>query len=548
MIFSTRRAKTGHATIGCMDAQSLLAGLDDAQRAAASSVTGPVRIIAGAGAGKTRTITRRIAYGIASGKWEPGRVLAVTFSVKAANEMKSRLAGLGVTNEVRAATFHSAALHQLRDVWSDICDGDFPYISERQTETVQRAVARALNMQDPDPVTVRDAHAEINWCKVSLIAPDDYARVCAGIGRTAPAGLDAQQFARVYTMYEQEKTSRNEIDFNDILLLASHVIEAFPQAARKIRSRIGWLTVDEYQDVSPLQHLLMTRWLGDNRNVCVVGDPAQTIYSFAGATSYYLTHFADEFAPLHANITLDRDYRSLPAIIHAANQVLSMSPERGDYLRLHAAREGRPNVTRIRYATDEEEARAVAHMIEQIVAHGGSAAQCAILTRINAQQPIFVRALKERHIAYQRKRDTNWQQTALSDELREERERLMQAERENSAEAESAAESHMAHVGGDRAAAQIAKLEGLHVDHDGGKVTISTIHAAKGLEFDHVFLVGCSEGLLPFGALQDEDHIEEERRLMYVGVTRAQDTLHMSYAERKNGQISMRRAPSRFVI
>lgn len=518
-----------------MDAEALLEGLDDAQRRAASSITGPVRIIAGAGAGKTRTITHRIAYGIATREWNASQVLAVTFSVKAATEMRQRLNSLHVPAGVRAATFHSAALHQLREVWSDICNAPLPYISEDQDANARRAVMRITGIREPDIALVRDARAEINWCKVSLIAPSDYPRVCAATHRIPPCGLSTEQFVNLYETYEQEKTGRGEIDFNDILLLTAHVIDTFPVAARTIRSSIGWLTVDEYQDVSPLQHHLLTRWLGDNTNICVVGDPAQTIYSFAGATSYYLTQFGNEFAPLRADIALDRDYRSVPSVITTANRILSRSSERGDYLKLHAVQEGGKRVTRLQYPTDEQEARGVAHAIREIIDSGDNAANCAILTRINAQQDVFARALRNEGIPYRLKRDISWQRSALADELHQ----LDEPQSEHDGRV---------HVTADNAAVQTRKLDELGVSHDGGSVLISTIHASKGLEFPHVFVVGCSEGLLPFGTSQDAAHLEEERRLMYVGVTRAEQTLQISYAQRKDNETSMMRHPSRFLM
>ena len=299
--------------MGTTSPERILATLDDAQRSAALAVDGPVRIIAVAGAGKTRTITRRIAYACASGVWDPTRVLAVTFSVKAANEMRERLDALQVPRGVRASTFHSAALRQMREVWPDICEGPFPDVTEDKSALVAQALYRfnGIRPKEQPKQSVYEVGAEIDWCKVSLITAKNYARVCAATHRTPPAGLEPGQFATVYEQYEAEKNSRFEIDFNDILLLACHVLDAFPDVAKRIRRQIGWLTVDEYQDVSPLQHLLMTRWLGSNRNICVVGDPAQTIYSFAGATSYYLEHFGKEFAPLTADIALNRDYRSV---------------------------------------------------------------------------------------------------------------------------------------------------------------------------------------------------------------------------------------------
>lgn len=523
-------------------AQRILEGLDERQRTAATTLNGPVRIIAGAGAGKTRTVTRRIAYACATGAWRPERTLAVTFSVKAAAEMRARLHQLGLAGAsahggrpgspdaagVTAATFHSAALHQLNSVWADVCEAPFPHLIEDQRDVASRAITRVTANADTDPITVRDVLAEINWAKVSLVAPEDYGRVSVAAKRMPPAGLSPQRFVDIYAAYEREKTSRGEIDFDDILLLVCHIMDDFPEAAAQIRSTIGWLTVDEYQDVSPLQHRLMMLWLGGggaegraalNRNVCVVGDPAQTIYSFAGASSWDLLRFSDEFGPLAADVDLNTDYRSTPEVVSLANAVLAAAPNRQDYLRLVSARDSGAKVSRTAYDTDLGEAQGVAARIDRLVRDGAKPSDCAILTRINAQQPVFGAALRQYGLRFRVRKDSGWQTSALSTE----------------------------------AASRQALLEAMGLDGGGDVVkddpgvTISTIHAAKGLEFDHVFLVGCSEGLLPYGAPDCGDLLEEERRLMYVAITRAQDSLHLSYARTKDGYGAQQRRPSRFL-
>lgn len=492
--------------------QELLDGLDDAQRAAACAVQGPVRIIAGAGAGKTRTITRRIAYACATKAWDPRKTLAVTFSVKAAAEMRNRLSKLDVAADVKASTFHAAALHQVRQIWPDVCEGPMPFISRNPRELVEHSLRRVSTYQVDDD-TVRNLQAEINWCKISLIAPEDYERVCAAMHRQPPAGLEPSQFVDVYKAYEAEKTNRNEIDFDDILLIACHLIDSDGEVADSIRSGIKWITVDEYQDVSPLQHRLLTRWLGNNRNICVVGDPAQTIYSFAGASSYNLLNFDSEFGPLAADVRLNTDYRSTPQIVNYANRILAASPQRADYLKLSSGRDAGRRIVETVYNSDIEEARGVAARIRKLVDEGVSAGDCAILTRVNAQQKIFCRALGEQRLRYRIKRDSGWQNSALVDD----------------------------------AQTRLAMLEALGVGTDLSGVTISTIHASKGLEFKHVFLIGCSEGLMPYGSPRDGDLLEEERRLMYVAVTRAEDTLDVSYARTREGDEGDRgRRKSRF--
>lgn len=494
--------------------ETLLDGLDEAQRSAATALEGPVRIVACAGAGKTRTITRRIAYACAKGDWDPSRVLSVTFSVKAAREMRSRLDSLGVSSDALATTFHSAALQQLRKVWGKVCSADFPNIIDDSRTVMSSAVSRYPELFDMTPIQIRDVLAEINWSKVSLIAPEDYARVCAAIHRKAPAGLEVSQFVDLYEAYEIEKNARNLIDFNDILLLTCHVMRNFPEAASSIRSRIGWITVDEYQDVSPLQHELLRLWMGINRDICVVGDPAQTIYSFAGATGYYLLDFNKEFSPISADISLCTDYRSTERIVGMANKVLAKSGCKKDYLTLHSVAKGGVRVSKQVYESDKLEALGcVENIVKEIKSGKAIASQYAILTRTNAQQQIICKALAAANLSYNVRKDTGLRNVVCD---------FGKTEREDFTSISA-----------------ILKAA--------SSVTVSTIHASKGLEFDHVYVLGCSEGLIPFGSPTDEDQIEEERRLMYVAVTRAEKTLHLSYAVRKDAGIGISRAPSRFL-
>ena len=512
----------------------VLDGLDEAQLAAATALDGPVRIIAGAGAGKTRTVTRRIAHACATGAWDASRTLAVTFSVKAAAEMRVRLTALGVGDAVTASTFHAAALHQLRRVWTDVCDAPFPRLVEDARDIAARALHGVDAGVDEDDATVRAVRDEINWAKISLVAPSQVTRVAAVTGRCRPGGLEPERFADVYEAYEREKTARGAMDFDDILLMMCHVMEDGAEAAASIRRSIGWLTVDEYQDVSPLQHRLMRLWLGDNRNVCVVGDPAQTIYSFAGASSYDLLRFGDEFGPLAADVSLATDYRSTPQIVAYANRVLAASPDRGEYLRLRSAREGGRRIERTVYETDDEEARGVALRIRRLVDAGENPSDCAVLTRINAQQPVVCAALHHEGFGYRVKRDNGWASASpVADMDMAAKLAMMETLRERDESHEDARGA-----GADEARRLAARL---------GRVTVSTVHASKGLEFKHVFVVGCSEGLMPYGSPQPGDGLEEERRLMYVAVTRAEDTLHLSYARSKQGYGSQQRRLSRFL-
>jgi DNA helicase-2/ATP-dependent DNA helicase PcrA len=516
------------------DAAFLLTDLDDAQRRAASALDGPVRITAVAGAGKTRTITRRIAYGCASGKWDPEKTVAVTFSVKAAKEMKQRLNKLGA-GAVSAQTFHALALSQLRSVWSEVTDSYFPQLITDSSEVIEASIARETDLGGASPREIRDILAEVSWTKVSLIAPQDYARVCAAFHRQSPAGLSPEQMAAVIEDFERQKSDRNLIDFNDILLILCHIIEESDEVAARLRKRVGWLTVDEYQDVSPLQHRLMTAWLGTNTNVCVVGDPAQTIYSFAGATSYYLLDFDHEFGGLSADVQLNRDYRSTAPIVGYANKVLEASPLASDYVPLVSAHgdeavqspqeirvgldprqalKAPAAVTTRAYGTDELEATGVATAIRKLLDSGVDASEIAVLSRINSQNRLVGAACDTLEIPYVMRRmmGQGMDETSFSKAV--------------------------------RAGVNEGKIESLNAS----VVTISTIHAAKGLEWDHVFIIGVSEGLIPFGSAADDAQIEEERRLLYVGLTRGRRQVALSFARKKDQNASFERAPSRFLV
>lgn len=522
-------------------AQSLLEGLDDSQRKAAMVLQGPVRITACAGAGKTRTITRRIAYACAKGEWDENRVLAVTFSVKAAKEMQNRLKKLGVNNAT-VATFHSAALQHLRRVWNDVCEAPFPNIMDDPKSVTEQALSHYTDFADMTSAQIRDIVAEINWAKVSLIAPDDYARAYSCVSRDLPAALDVNQFVETYKAYELEKNTRNLIDFNDLLLLACHILRAFPKACEKIRSKIGWVTVDEYQDVSPLQHELLKCWLGNNRNICVVGDPAQTIYSFAGASSYDLLEFPNEFAPLCADINLNTDYRSTERIVGLANRVLSKSAFRCDYLRLVSKNKGGARVTKTVYNTDYDEAVDVAQRIYNAVKSGKACpTDFAILTRTNAQQNIFCKTLGDLGIHFSVRKDAGLQIDVLENNFEDSNASDL-SDSEKYVESGDAKDIDFAKESeSEREKVDLIKKSLL-------PVTISTIHASKGLEFKHVFLIGCSEGLLPFGSVnRTQDADEEERRLMYVAITRAEATLHISYAICKDYGNGMQRSVSHFL-
>ncbi|MGH3499868.1 MAG: ATP-dependent helicase, partial [Nocardioidaceae bacterium] len=296
-----------------VDADRLLEGLDPEQREVATALDGAVRVLAGAGTGKTRAITHRVAYAVATGAAQPTEVLAVTFTTRAAGELRTRLAGLGAPG-VQARTFHSAALRQARYFWPQVYGGDLPEVISSKLGLLAEAVRRSqLKASQAD---LRDLAGEVEWAKVSNVRPDDYARL-APRARSPLDGYDAATVATVYDAYEEVKRGRGRIDMEDLLLCAAAVLSEDERVAAQVRQQYQWFVVDEFQDVSPIQTALLDLWLGDRDQLCVVGDPAQTIYSFAGASASHLLDFRTRF-PAATSVTLMRNYRSTPEVITAA--------------------------------------------------------------------------------------------------------------------------------------------------------------------------------------------------------------------------------------
>ncbi|MGH3681102.1 MAG: ATP-dependent helicase, partial [Natronosporangium sp.] len=305
----------------------VLAGLDPEQQVAVTAPAGPVCILAGAGTGKTRAITRRIAHRVVSGQIAAGHVLAVTFTARAAGQLRERLAQLGAAGVV-ARTFHAAALRQVRYFAPRLLAGQpMPEVVESKARLVTLAAARAGLRADR--TAARDLAGEIEWAKSNLVEPGDYPAAAAKATRETP--YDAATVAEVFTAYEDLKRSRGVIDFEDMLRAAVWGIEEHPDVADQIRAQYRHFVVDEYQDVNPLQERLLEAWLGGRDDLTVVGDASQTIYSFTGATSAYLL----EFPRRHRGavvVRLVRDYRSTPQVVGLANAVLRQA--RGGEARL----------------------------------------------------------------------------------------------------------------------------------------------------------------------------------------------------------------------
>ncbi len=562
-------------------ADDVLAALDPEQREVAAHPLGPMCVLAGAGTGKTRAITHRIAYGVLSGAFQPQRVLAVTFTARAAGEMRTRLRDLGVGG-VQARTFHAAALRQLHYFWPQAVGGAAPEVMPHKASAVAEAAGR-LRLRVDSPA-IRDLAAEIEWAKVSMLTADTYAAAATRQRREPPAGLDATAMARLVATYEEVKTDRGVIDFEDVLLLTAGILGEHDQVARAVRGQYRHFVVDEYQDVNALQQTLLDLWLGGRDDVCVVGDPAQTIYSFTGASPKHLLGFRSRH-PQARVVELVRNYRSTPQVVGLANLVLR-SPgggRRSGSVELRAQRDdgGAPEL--LVADDDPAEADQVAGRIAALVAEGHSPAQVAVLFRTNGQSELFESALAERGIPYlvrggerffSRKevrdaivlmrgaarsddgevplpdlvRDVllgaGWTREAptAGGASRERWESLAAlaalADDLTATEPEARLPAFVRELD-ERAAAQHAPtVQG---------VTLASLHAAKGLEWDSVFLVGCSDGLMPITMAETPEEIEEERRLLYVGVTRARDRLVLSYSRARTPGAKGTRRPSRFL-
>jgi DNA helicase-2/ATP-dependent DNA helicase PcrA len=559
-----------------LDPAAILQGLDPEQRQVAEALRGPVRVLAGAGTGKTRAITHRIAHGVAAGVYQPTEVLAVTFTTRAAGEMRGRLRMLGAGG-VQARTFHSAALRQLRYFWPHVHGTELPTLTESKLGMLATAASR--QRVRPDKAQLRDIASEVEWAKVSNVAPDDYARLALRSGRSV-SGLDPETVGRVFGSYEEVKRSQARMDMEDVLLLTAGLLADDQRVAAQVRRQYKWFVVDEYQDVSPIQSALLDLWLGGRDEICVVGDPAQTIYSFAGADASYLRDFPRKHDHT-TSIELVRNYRSTPEVVAAANDLLAGTPSAG--VRLQAQSPAGGAVTYTSYPDEVAEAEAVAAAIAQVVAQGTPPGEVAVLFRINAQSEAYEEALAGRSIPYVVRGAARFFDRA---EVREAVTRLRGAARGGTTAGDGlldAVRGVLSVMGWTPEAPaargqtrdrweslqalvdQAAELAGSGVDDLGvfvdeldrraseqhapqaDGVTLATLHAAKGLEWDCVFVVGVCEGTLPITYAESPTAIEEERRLLYVGLTRARRALAVSWAWARNPGGRATRKPSRFL-
>lgn len=576
-------------------AARVLTGLDPEQQRAVTAQAGPVCILAGAGTGKTRAITHRIAHRVVTGQAEPQHILAVTFTTRAAGQLRERLAQLGAAG-VQARTFHAAALRQIRYFAPRLLEGrDLPEVVDSKARLVTLAAARAGLRADR--TAARDLAGEIEWAKANLVEPSEYPAAAAKATRDTP--FEPAVVAKVFTAYEEIKRSRGVIDFEDMLRTAVWAIEEHPDVAAQIRAQYRTFVVDEFQDVNPLQHRLLQAWLGGRDDLTVVGDASQTIYSFTGATSAYLLEFPRRYQDAVV-VRLVRDYRSTPQVVGLANAVIRHA--RGEQARLRVALQGqRPSGPEpdLRIFGDEpSEAAAVAARCAELIAAGTPAREIAVLFRTNAQSEVYEEALAEVGVPvvvtgaerFFERAEVRQAMVALRAAAKTGVESGVEAGVGSGLRAGAGSEAStatLAAVVADALAAvgwqadappaggaarerwealaalvrlaaevpapsladfcaELARRAALQQTPTVDGVTLASLHSAKGLEWDAVFLVGLAEGTLPTTYARTDEAVEEERRLLYVGITRARQWLWLSYGLARSPGGRARR-PCRFL-
>ena len=549
--------------VGNLRAEEILEALDNEQRAVALATRGPVCVIAGAGTGKTRAITHRIAYAAAIGTMDPHKVLALTFTARAAGEMRTRLRSLGVP-AVAARTIHAAALKQLTFFWPQVFGGRTPDLLTTKSGFLTEAIKRAqlqgeLSISSRD--LLRDIATEIEWAKVSQVAPSDY--LSESLKRTVKPRINPEQLAKVYTAYESVKHQERAIDFEDVLLLTTAMIEQEREVRERVQDQYRFFTVDEYQDISPLQQRLINAWLGSRQELCVVGDPAQTIYSFAGATPVFLNSFTQRFPDAEV-VRLTTGYRSTPEIIFTANSILRKGAMGNELVAINE-HGSKPTITA--YNDEAAEIAGIVRDIKQLISEGTPAQEVAVLARTNNQLNGLEKAMNAANLPYQvRNTERFFERKEVRDFLKQVRtasviptegvswldelRTLAQPFLTGGAIDGIAALLHLAReLDGDSGftpknlRAYLREVEDRVQQNNPPTMpvtTLATLHAAKGLEWERVFLIGVSDGILPLennSTTGDQASIDEERRLFYVGITRAKSDLRLSY----------RGKPSRFL-
>jgi len=454
-----------------MDSSSILDRLDPDQRAVAETFGVPVGVIAGAGTGKTRTMTYRLAYGAEVGAIDPRATLAVTFTTSAAAELRQRLDGLGVRG-VASRTFHSAALRQAQYFWPEVYNCALPRVEDRKDVLVAQA-CRKLGLSTTDQI-IHEISGEISWTKQTNVLPEQYVELARRDGRRVHLSLD--DVADAIVAYEEVKQAACVIDLDDLLLCTVALLATTPEVARKVRTTYRYFVFDEFQDLSPVQARLADLWVGGRPDVCVVGDPAQTIHSFAGSRSVYLENFCVS-RPQAVGLELKRNYRSTPEILAAANAVNTVG------VRLSGVR---PDGVPVEYASagdPVQESQDTAQWLAERHREGVDWESMAVLFRTNAQAEGLRRALADNHIPF-------------------------------------------------------SYHKGEPTFKSG--VFVGTLHSSKGLEWEAVVLGGLHDGALPHPLATTKDQIAEEKRLLYVGMTRAKSFLRVSWPQTVDGRITYR--------
>ncbi len=486
-------ASTGSA------AEELLVDLSPAQYEAVTSDAAPLIVVASAGAGKTRVLTRRIAYRVGIGAAGAGHVLALTFTRKAAGEMTERLHQLGMQGQIAAGTFHSVASAQLRRWWADRRRTP-PVMLERKSRLLGPLAAGRPGLGS---TPVSDLASQIEWAKARMITPERFVESVEVHGRALPPGVSASDLAALYARYEHEKTKRGLIDFDDLLAGCADAMERDPSFAAAQRWRWRHVFVDEFQDLNPLQYRLLLAWLGPSSDLCAVGDPNQAIYGWNGGDAGLLSQVTERWSEAQV-VNLDDNHRCTPQIVSAAASVLGAE---GDRLS-SSAPEGPGPAVRC-YPSETAEAQGVALAIRRAHLDGRPWSEMAILARTNAQLKPFQDALAAAGVPF-------W---APSSEL----------DREEEDETRASDRSDLAGPRG---------VKGIDA------VTLCSFHRAKGLEWEAVWLVGLEAGYVPIARAGGKGY-DEERRLLYVAMTRAGRELHCSWSRlRSFGGRPVPREPS----
>ena len=520
----------------------ILAQLDDAQQAAVTNLKGPLAIIAGAGSGKTRTISHRIAYGIATGEYAEGRVLALTYTNRAAAELRSRLRLLGAPG-VQVRTFHAAALAQLQFFWPQLTESMAPKLVTQKASMVNEVLDEmSIRVSDQERLALQ---AEVEYLRYAMLEIDQYETL-----ERPRLSLNAARFVDFFKRYEQFKQQKRIVDWEDAILLTCGLLRNETRMLSHVQQQYRYFTVDEYQDISPLQQSLLETWLGERDELCVVGDPRQTIYSFAGATSGYLTGFLNRF-PDASVIELDRNYRSSIEIVELANRIAPDLP-------LQADRQVSSRPKSLAFSSVSAESNSVAANI-QLISQTRPLSSIAVLARTNSQLLPIEKELKKLGIESQlrgsgrffRRPDVMQANAAIralrtmesKEPLFVEVSKILSAlgwsskpKKTEGWEALNWFVEVLDELGNPTLDEYLRELDDWERSgHEPQReaVTLATIHGTKGLEWESVFLVGVNQGIFPIGYAQSDAEKAEERRLFYVAVTRAQSNLQVSYTKEK---------------